>query len=61
MDIEVAYRNQTRAFGALRQALNDEDAALIAEAAEDLADAVEAIDGWLRGGGFLPLAWKASR
>lgn len=30
----------------------------IEEAANDLADAAEAIDGWISKGGFLPLAWS---
>ena len=29
--------------------------------AERLADLVEALDGWLKGGGFLPQRWERKR
>lgn len=34
------------------------EAAEAGSAADDLADAAEALDGWLTGGGFLPAAWR---
>jgi hypothetical protein len=30
-------------------------------AAEELVEAAEALDEWLRGGGFLPTAWATAR
>jgi len=35
-----------------------EDAGDLEDAARDLAEHVEALDGWLRQGGFLPKAWE---
>ena len=46
----------------LRTAIRDyRDATSIAafqDAAHRLADHAEALDGWLRGGGFLPAEWS---
>ena len=35
-----------------------EDVGDLEDAAHDLAEHVEALDGWLRQGGFLPKAWE---
>ena len=33
----------------------------LAQCAEDMADRMEALDEWLKKGGYLPLQWKAVR
>jgi hypothetical protein len=38
----------------------DQQAALIS-LADDLAQYAEALDGWIRGGGFLPSDWRKGR
>lgn len=55
MDPEAALINMREAIAAVRSAPNPE-ALLIASTS--LADAADALDGWLKSGGFLPLEWS---
>jgi hypothetical protein len=69
MDPNTALANLLSASATL-QRLEDLDIApgddvdhdaQIADAARTAADSAAALDGWLRGGGFLPDAWSANR
>lgn len=62
MDPNEALKRARAALARLRAA--DECAVVglglgrcVAEAADELADAFEALDGWLSTGGFLPAPW----
>jgi hypothetical protein len=60
MDPNEALRNAREALSRMRHELSFSQARdwnTIEEKAEDLADAFEALDGWLSKGGFLPSAW----
>ncbi len=61
MDPNQALINARVALLRLREVLADEDppepGSELAHAA-DLADAFEALDGWLSKGGFLPESWR---
>lgn len=64
MDPNEALKNARAALAALRTRLDDGEEptsdtdAEVADHAGDLADAFEALDGWLSKGGFLPAAWQ---
>lgn len=59
MDPNAALANLRTAVADFRAAANTSVAEdPVDEAAHGLADAAEALDGWLSGGGFLPEAWK---
>lgn len=59
MDPEEAYRNMVELARSLLAARDNDDADLryALDDAMELAEAVEALDGWLRKGGFPPKAW----
>jgi len=56
MDPEQALRDARAALAMIRSETTDTQG--IAEATDELADAFEALDGWLSKGGFLPIAWS---
>lgn len=63
MDPDRALANARAALARMRQ-YDDEcgaDYTPATEAADDLAEAFEALDGWLSKGGFLPKDWSAGR
>lgn len=53
--IEIIYGRSS--YGVL----SDEDRDEVVENAARLAELVQALDGWLRRGGFLPKRWAADR
>lgn len=60
MDIETAYADMRQHLAELRNGQADglpDD--MLADVADALASDVEAIDGWLRQGGFLPKSWQS--
>jgi hypothetical protein len=62
MDPNEALKNARRALSNLRACQDSDDDgsrdAAIIEHSEGLADAFEALDGWLSQAGFLPSAWR---
>lgn len=60
MDPNKALKKARAALAKVR-AWQDEEGETSPEAAEDLVDAFEALDGWLSKGGFLPQAWEGNR
>ena len=65
MDPDTALANLRNALARLRAAEghqpNSHEAFQHAAAATEVADAAEALDGWLTGGGFLPATWAGTR
>jgi hypothetical protein len=57
MDPNEALKDARAALVALNTARNAGDVSGFEEAAIELADAFEALDGWIAKGGFLPTAW----
>jgi hypothetical protein len=55
MDPDEALRNMRDALKRVQESSSD------AEAAAELADAAEALDGWLSRGGFLPQDWAGAK
>lgn len=58
MDPNEALANMRRWIAAVNEAKTRDDLAICAV---DLAQAAEALDEWLSGGGFPPDAWSAKR
>jgi hypothetical protein len=58
MDPNEALKNARHAGLDLRRERDGGNCEDIHTAADDLAEAFEALDGWLSKGGFLPDAWK---
>ena len=58
MDPDAALTNAREALARLRGAQDADLADETSEHAEELADAFEALDGWLSKGGFLPAPWS---
>ena len=58
MDPNETYRDLIRAWSEFQQ-YRERAHTDAFYAAERMADAVEALDTWIRGGGFLPSAWGA--
>lgn len=56
MDPEEALKNAREALDVLRGSVDNNE---LEAASADLADAFEALDGWLSKGGFLPTAWAS--
>ena len=56
MDPDTALENAREALAVYARRYRDKGTGL--SEADDLADAFEALDGWLSRGGFLPDAWK---
>jgi hypothetical protein len=58
MDPNEALRNARKALETYRAAQDvDDNTGEQLDAADELADAFEALNGWLSSGGFLPAAW----
>jgi len=55
MDPEAALINMREAVMAVRSAVTVDD--LVVES-DNLANAADALDDWLKSGGFLPLEWS---
>lgn len=59
MDIDEAYALMLDALHAYLATPEHAHVRRLA-AADELANALEDVDGWLKKGGFLPKAWRAS-
>lgn len=57
MDPNATLETIREQYATLRLMLDDTNGNL-AEAAEDLLDAIQDLDGWLSKGGFLPNDWQ---
>ena len=57
MDPDQSLANARAALAAYRKGESAEESSLMWDAAVDLAEAFEALDGWLSRGGFKPKAW----
>ena len=57
MDPDEALKNARAALLSLRAGESDSEAPCNSPSCDDLADAFEALDGWLSKGGFLPCDW----
>jgi hypothetical protein len=55
VDPDETLRQLRASIGDYRDATS---IAAAADAADRVADCAEALDGWLRGGGFLPVEWS---
>lgn len=61
MDPDEALKNARAALAAYRKAQdNESESAIVEEASDELADAFEALDGWLSKKGFPPRDWDRS-
>lgn len=56
MDPDAALATARSAIAAIRKG-EDSHGEFMTDAHDDLADAFEALDGWITKGGFLPAAW----
>ena len=52
--------NLARILAAVEAVRSAEDSRSAAQAGDELADAVEALDEWLAGGGFRPKRWAVA-
>lgn len=57
MDPDAALANARTLVARLRRAQAQGQDQAVASVAAELADAFDALDDWLSGGGFLPAAW----
>ena len=55
MDPDQALKNARAALARVREAKESRE---VSEAADELADAFEALDGWLTSAGFAPKDWR---
>lgn len=61
MDPDAALARCLAALAAFRKAQDEGDADdLLVATGTELADAFEALDGWLSGGGFRPRRWAVA-
>lgn len=58
MDPNATLDNLRNAIKMLRDEIADGDSSTVADLADDVADAAEALDTWLAQGGVLPTAWQ---
>lgn len=61
MDVNKALREMREAIATLREAASGDSNDAEIQAGHAVADAAEAVDGWLSTGGFLPVAWARQR
>lgn len=61
MDPDAALRVARERARELLERGADASSLDVANAADELAEAFDALDGWLSRGGFLPDAWSAGR
>lgn len=61
MDPDEALNRLRHALIDYRLAQDQENSMDAQAHAEDIADAAEALDEWIRKGGYLPMSWAKSR